>query len=105
MGAVGALRFGLSYWAPPLHCCLPQESATPPLGPPPPSLPPTAAYPTPGVSNYSIKKLGELLPHCRIKPAVNQVGGLGWGRGSAHLPPLPSCPPFPKPQTTSRGMA
>ena len=26
-----------------------------------------------GVSNFSAKKLRELLPHCRIKPEVNQV--------------------------------
>jgi len=26
-----------------------------------------------GVSNFSVKKIRELLPHCRIKPEVNQV--------------------------------
>jgi alcohol dehydrogenase (NADP+) len=26
-----------------------------------------------GVSNFSVKKLGELLPRCKIKPEVNQV--------------------------------
>jgi predicted oxidoreductase len=26
-----------------------------------------------GVSNFSVKKLSELLPHCSIKPEMNQV--------------------------------
>src|SRR5262249_11517563 len=26
-----------------------------------------------GVSNFSAKKIGELLPHCKVKPEVNQV--------------------------------
>ena len=31
-----------------------------------------------GVSNFSARKLAELLPHCRIRPAVNQVERHPW---------------------------
>lgn len=31
-----------------------------------------------GVSNFSERKLAELLPHCRIRPAVNQVERHPW---------------------------
>jgi diketogulonate reductase-like aldo/keto reductase len=37
-----------------------------------------------GVSNVSAVKLGELLKSCRIKPAVNQVRGLGTTEGELH---------------------
>lgn len=33
----------------------------------------TGKVKTIGVSNFSIKTLSELLPHCKVVPAINQV--------------------------------
>lgn len=38
-----------------------------------------------GVSNMNVNQLKAFLPHCKIKPAVNQVGSLV-GRGSISDP-------------------
>lgn len=54
-----------------------------------------------GVSNFSVKKMKDLLTYARIKPAVNQIEvhpyfrndyNIDWCRSQARLLETPACP-------------